>query len=947
MRSSDGVSIIVIKHNEALLTGRLLRSFFETNTYRPIEFIIIDLSSMDSMEDVLGRYATQTFIRTIQCNRNLSIAAANNIAVQKARYPFLLFLSDKTVFTSNMLYHALESLAYPSMGSVGHCSDAELREKFSEKNHFFHYMNFSDDFLLCRKTDFISVGGFGEDGVSGPAAHLYLDLLDRFDRNKTIFNEYTVQFEKTFTGLRVLFVLPQPMDSNCGYHVDRLASALRSLGAECIAAVPQLVHSVSSGINSRGGGFQPTLRANTYQEILRNGISFSDGNGPNIIHAWTPREGVRRFVAALTDTCPCPVVIHLEDNEEYLTEIAVDRHFSDLQQLSLKELDNIVPGNRYHPVHGRKWLEKVHGLTMIIGTLEKFNYGRVPALTILPPVDERLFYPRPINRELRNSLQIPEDHFVLVYSGNVHAGNRDEVSILYRAVQLLNQRGRPTTLIRTGLDVMPLTADIEPGVERFEKSLGWVGREDLPDIMAAADIFVQPGASGLFNDYRIPCKLPEYFAMGRPVILPRTNLGLTVEHGRNAFVLNDATAEGIVGAVIKIGTDKELATKLADGAVDFYLYRIADAAFGQRLGDFYLQILSRISVSSAPATRTVPASGHPSEKKGLSDSGINSAHHANAKGKPFVLPNAFPIESHWWSEMIQTIQKSLGSEMQVISCFDTAITADLLPNESPWVAFVHALPLQDHLDWLRHLVPYRPYFNRDIFNTPAWKHAQRTCRGLMVFSSEQANRLKLLTDVPVAVFHHPQPVAMQKWSWKRFESNASKKIIQIGWWLQRVHAIHALPVKGIEKMWIRLADPRLDEIQLTEHKHLNHRHILFDSMMNAVKIVGEMDSDEYERLLSENILFAHYYDANSLSLVMECIARHTPILINAHSAFREYLGVDYPLYYYFYKDAAEKAMNWELLNKAHEHLRKISTHIACDAGKLVEHIRRFTGENLK
>jgi len=49
-----------------------------------------------------------------------------------------------------------------------------------------------------------------------------------------------VRHERNFQPtLRILFVLPQPIDSNCGYHVERLAAGLQAQGVECIAAVPK------------------------------------------------------------------------------------------------------------------------------------------------------------------------------------------------------------------------------------------------------------------------------------------------------------------------------------------------------------------------------------------------------------------------------------------------------------------------------------------------------------------------------------------------------------------------------------------------------------------------------------------------------------------------------------------------------------------------------------
>ena len=55
--------------------------------------------------------------------------------------------------------------------------------------------------------------------------------------------------------------------------------------------------------------------------------------------------------------------------------------------------------------------------------------------------------------------------------------------------------------------------------------LGSVGWREIPGYLALADAFVQPGAADDFNRYRLPSKLPEFLAMGRPVVLPDCNIG--------------------------------------------------------------------------------------------------------------------------------------------------------------------------------------------------------------------------------------------------------------------------------------------------------------------------------------------------------------------------------------------------------------------------------------
>ena len=379
------------------------------------------------------------------------------------------------------------------------------------------------------------------------------------------------------SSLNVLFVLPHQFDSNNGYHVQLHAARLQARGADCTVAVPDGLYVASSG----------PLRVRSYTQVLSEaaGAGFEDGRGPDLVHAWTPREIVRRFVESVRGRWRCPLVVHLEDNEEHLTEVALGRPFAELARLSLAELDRCIPEHRYHPQRGRWFLDRADGLTLVIETLGRFNrYGR-PSLVLSAPVDERLFYPRPLNRALRQALAIGDEAGVVVYTGNVHAANRGEVGELYRAVAELNRLGRSTVLVRTGVN--GATGALEGVAPASQvRELGWVEREQVPEILAAADVLVQPGEPGAFNDQRIPSKLPEYFAMGRPVVLARSHLGLEVRAGEEALVVEAANASEIVRAVRAIGEDRALAERLALGARRFYerRLRVADGALFEFMG---------------------------------------------------------------------------------------------------------------------------------------------------------------------------------------------------------------------------------------------------------------------------------------------------------------------------------------------------------------------------
>jgi len=91
----------------------------------------------------------------------------------------------------------------------------------------------------------------------------------------------------------------------------------------------------------------------------------------------------------------------------------------------------------------------------------------------------------------------------------------------------------------------------------------------LVDLLKCADVFVQPGAPGPFNDYRLPSKLPEFFAVGRPVVLPATNVGLRLRDGIDALLLHTGSAEEIARCVGRVLDDDVLAGRLAANAKAF------------------------------------------------------------------------------------------------------------------------------------------------------------------------------------------------------------------------------------------------------------------------------------------------------------------------------------------------------------------------------------------
>ncbi len=385
--------------------------------------------------------------------------------------------------------------------------------------------------------------------------------------------------------LNVLFILYGSFASNSALHVAALASELTATGHGCIVAV-------STDPETLGHLDRPAFRGMTYDEA-RTGVRFTNGRGPDIVHAWTIRENVRGLAESIRAQYPARLVIHLEDNEQELLALSLGRNFADLGQLDDRELDRLVPADLSHPHRGKDFLSQADGVTVIMERLREFIPAGKPCLTLTPAADARFFFPAARPDAFRQILDEKPDTTVLFYPGNTHAANLAEMNELYAAVAMLNDSGHPVTLIRTGRNQVELTNPLAIKARPHVIELGQIlHHRHIPPLMALADIFVQPGWSDPFNDYRFPSKLPEFFSVGRPVVLPRTNLGVALRHGIDAYVLDRADAAGITRAVIELRSNPELYARLARGSVEYAEAHFSWRRSAEALAGFYHSLVN-------------------------------------------------------------------------------------------------------------------------------------------------------------------------------------------------------------------------------------------------------------------------------------------------------------------------------------------------------------------
>jgi glycosyltransferase involved in cell wall biosynthesis len=376
--------------------------------------------------------------------------------------------------------------------------------------------------------------------------------------------------------VNVVFVNHTSFASNSAIHIFHVANELVRLGVGCTVAVP-------SGVETVQELGAPLFRACTVDELLQ---APPGDSVTTLIHAWTPREGVRCNTEKLAAHLGCGYVVHLEDNEESILERMLGVSVAQLSRRPEAEI--VVPESLSHPIRYRRFLAGAAGVTALIDRLLEFKPAEVPGQVFWPAFDAELDWGRPRDEELRQRLGIAPEERVVVYTGNVHPANQREVSSLYLALALVRRRGVPVRLVRTGEDfVLPFVQPLAETMAAFVVNLGRRPRSELPAVLSLADVLVQPGGPDPFNDFRFPSKLPEFFASGIPVMLPRSNIGRALKDGEQCLLLEEGNALEIARKLEPLLSDEESRRRIGAAGRAFALENLSWPKAARDLLAFY------------------------------------------------------------------------------------------------------------------------------------------------------------------------------------------------------------------------------------------------------------------------------------------------------------------------------------------------------------------------
>lgn len=228
-------------------------------------------------------------------------------------------------------------------------------------------------------------------------------------------------------------------------------------------------------------------------------------------------------------------------------------------------------------------------------------------------------------------------------------------------------------------------------------------------------------------------------------------------------------------------------------------------------------------------------------------------------------------------------------------------------HERPWVGIFHHSPNMPA--WSPPNAAPQVYWRLPSFQA-SLPHLK-----LIITLSDYASRwFRQQTDVPVVTLRYALPDLPVTWHPRNL---AWREVWQFGWYLRNTELIHQIPTE-LPRFFVAEPGPAAQEYMRSVGMYwqaCETRRVVPGAQERA-----RLSNEEYDRVLASQVLVAEYFDASASTLLLECLATATPLLINAHPALMEYLGAEYPLYAHGPAHYAQLLEHPAILQEGHNYL---------------------------
>lgn len=169
-----------------------------------------------------------------------------------------------------------------------------------------------------------------------------------------------------------------------------------------------------------------------------------------------------------------------------------------------------------------------------------------------------------------------------------------------------------------------------------------------------------------------------------------------------------------------------------------------------------------------------------------------------------------------------------------------------------------------------------------IYTTPVKMHSLSNCK-FIICTSEFVKQQLIILEIPIYVIHSYIPDINSRFIMEEHQ------IVQIGN-SNKISSLYKISTPSYKKIWLTGDTDMKKSMSLLQQNALDHSIVLNKGV--EVKYLDDMN------MVNKSIVFVDLYENGVIPyILMECMARNTPILINRFPYIEEYLGSAYPLYY--------------------------------------------------
>jgi hypothetical protein len=200
---------------------------------------------------------------------------------------------------------------------------------------------------------------------------------------------------------------------------------------------------------------------------------------------------------------------------------------------------------------------------------------------------------------------------------------------------------------------------------------------------------------------------------------------------------------------------------------------------------------------------------------------------------------------------------------------------------------------------------------------------------LSEYVSNYLNEEFIKINKNIKIFTFKNPVVddnnIIKFNYDNYINNNNKYLILIGQQLRKITSIYLVNIpNNFSKLWLT-GTKNFSKCNQLLNKEISHFNLNINFInIDDVKMNYTKTFEEYDNLLSNNIVFIDLFDASANNAVLECIIRNTPIIINKLPAIVEYLGENYPLYFNNLDEVNKLLENNDLILQAHLYLKSMN-----------------------